>query len=219
MYGPQKGASPAVVAELDAALANFARIVRRDGGMDFLEGQYPGAGAAGGLGAGLLAFAGATLYSGIDLVCQALNFEEQVKDADLVITGEGRADMSSIYDKSPVGVARKAAAYGVPTILLAGSLGEGYAELYRHGIAAVACIADGADDLGAEPDPHRGTAGRAAERAVRLMLAGGWGAGPVSQPLLDEIHHHAAEEQGPFRVVVVKGFRGNAAGAGSRGSG
>lgn len=182
VYGPQKGATPEIAAELDAALANFARIVRRDVGMDFLGDTYPGAGAAGGLGAGLLAFAGAALYSGIDLVCQALNFEEQVKDADLVITGEGRADLSSIYDKSPVGVARKAAAYGVPTILLAGSLGDGYAELYRHGIAAVACIADRPmtfeDSLARTEELLAG----AAERALRLLRAGGLGPGPVSPP-------------------------------------
>lgn len=172
VYGPQKGASPEVVAELDAALANFARVAQRDVGMDFLQEEYPGSGAAGGLGAGLMAFAGATLRSGIDLVCQALNFEEQVKDADLVITGEGRADVSTIYDKSPVGVARKAAVYGVPTIILAGSLGEGYAELYQHGIAAVACIAD-------QPMTFEQSLARteellegAAERAVRLWRVG-----------------------------------------------
>lgn len=172
VYGPQKGASPEVVAELDAALANFARVAQRDVGMDFLQEEYPGAGAAGGLGAGLMAFAGATLRSGIDLVCQALNFEEQVRDADLVITGEGRADVSTIYDKSPVGVARKAAAYGVPTIILAGSLGEGYEELYQHGIAAVVCIAD-------QPMTFERSLARteellegAAERAIRLWRVG-----------------------------------------------
>ena len=172
VYGPQKGASPEVVAELDAALANFARVVQQAVGMDFLRGEYPGAGAAGGLGAGLMAFAGATLRSGIDLVCQALNFEEQVRDADLVITGEGRADGSTVYDKSPVGVARKAAVYGVPTIILAGSLGEGYEELYQHGIAAVACIAD-------RPMSFEGSLARteellegAAERAIRLWRVG-----------------------------------------------
>lgn len=172
VYGPQKGASPEVVAELDAALANFARVARRDVGMDFLQEEYPGAGAAGGLGAGLMAFAGATLRSGIDMVCQALNFEEQVRDADLVITGEGRADVSTIYDKSPVGVARKAAAYGAPTIILAGSLGEGYEELYQHGIAAVVCIAD-------QPMTFERSLARteellegAAERAIRLWRVG-----------------------------------------------
>ena len=142
VYGPQKGASPEMVAELDAALANFAQVAQRDLGIDFLNEDWPGAGAAGGLGAGLMAFAGARLQSGIDMVCEVLNFETAVRDADLVITGEGRADVSSIYDKAPVGVARKAAPFNVPTVILAGSLGDGYQELYRHGIAAVVCIAD-----------------------------------------------------------------------------
>lgn len=172
VYGPQKGASPEVVAELDAALANFARVAQRDVGMDFLHDEHPGAGAAGGLGAGLMAFAGATLQSGIDLVCQVLNFDEQVKDADLVITGEGRADVSTIYDKSPVGVARKAAAYGVPTIILAGSLGEGYEELYQHGIAAVVCIADRPMTIDLSLARTEELLEGAAERAIRLWRVG-----------------------------------------------
>ncbi len=172
VYGPQKGASPGVVAELDEALANFARVAQRDLGVDFLNGEYPGAGAAGGLGAGLMVFANARLQSGIDMVCEVLNFEEQVSAADLVITGEGRADHSSIYDKAPVGVARKAAAFQVPTIILAGCLGDGYQELYRHGIAAVVCIAD-------RPMTFERSLARtgellegASERAIRLLRAG-----------------------------------------------
>ena len=89
-----------------------------------------------------------------------------------MITGEGQADGSTVYDKSPVGVARKAAVYGVPTVILAGSLGEGYEELYQHGIAAVACIAD-------RPMTFEGSLARteellegAAERAIRLWRVG-----------------------------------------------
>ena len=140
VFGPQKGASEEVVRELDAALANFARIVERDLGVDVAD--RPGAGAAGGLGAGLMAFAGAQLQSGIDMVCQVLDFDSRLEGADLVITGEGRADRSTIFNKAPVGVARHAEAHGVPTVLLAGGLGPGYEELYGHGIAAVLCIAD-----------------------------------------------------------------------------
>ena len=140
VFGPQKGASGEVVLELDAALANFARIVQRDVGVDVAD--RPGAGAAGGLGAGLMAFAGAQLQSGIDMVCQVLDFDSHLAGADLVITGEGRADRSTIFNKAPVGVARHAQAYGVPTVLLAGGLGPGHEELYGHGIAAVLCIAD-----------------------------------------------------------------------------
>ena len=104
IYGPQKGASPEIVAELDAALGNFARVVRQDLGRDVAE--RPGAGAAGGLGAGLMVFTGAELRSGIDMVCEVLEFDRHLEGADLVITGEGRADHSTIYDKAPAHVAK-----------------------------------------------------------------------------------------------------------------
>ena len=171
VYGPQKGASPEKIAELEAALNNYGIVLRRDLGADF--GERPGAGAAGGLGAGLMAFAGAELLSGIDMVCEVVNFDDHVQGADLVITGEGRADRSTIFNKAPVGVARRAMAKGVPTLLLAGSLGPGHRELYSHGIAAMVCIADG-------PMSFRQSLGRtadlleaAAERAIRLMAVGG----------------------------------------------
>jgi glycerate kinase len=170
VYGPQKGASPEVVAELDAALRSFAQVVQRDLGQAVLD--RPRAGAAGGLGAGLLAFTGAELRSGIDMVCEAVGFDRHLEGASLVITGEGRADHSSIYDKAPVGVARRAQARGVPTILLAGSLGTGYEELYQHGIAAIMCIAD-------RPMSYEQSLARteellagAAERAMRLLRVG-----------------------------------------------
>ena len=172
VYGPQKGASPEMVAELDAALANFGRVAQRDLGMDFLNEEHPGAGAAGGLGAGLMAFTGARLQSGIDMVCEVLDFEQQIRGADLVITGEGRADVSSIYDKSPVGVARKAGAYQVPTVILAGSLGDGYEELYQHGIAAVVCIADRPMSFEQSLARTEELLEGAAERAMRLWRVG-----------------------------------------------
>ena len=167
VFGPQKGASPRVVAELDAALANFARVVKQDLGLDVLDRQ--GAGAAGGLGAGLMAFTGADLRSGIDMVCQVLEFDRHLQGADLVITGEGRADESTIYDKAPVGVARRARAQGVPTIILAGSIGPGSEKLYDHGIAGLVCIADRPmsfeRSLARTADLLEG----AAERTVRLL--------------------------------------------------
>ena len=168
IFGPQKGASEELVAELDAALLNFAQVVKRDIGRDVLD--IPGAGAAGGLGAGLIAFAGARIQSGIDLVCQVLDFDTHLAGADLVITGEGRADRSTVFDKAPVGVARHAKAHGVPTVLLAGSLGEGHEQLYNHGVASILCISDGAmsfqQALGRTGEMLEGTA----ERAVRLFL-------------------------------------------------
>ena len=170
VYGPQKGATPAMVAELESALKNYGRVLQRDLGKDVSE--RPGAGAAGGLGAGLMAFAGAELLPGIDMVCDVVNFDAHLQGADLVITGEGRADRSTIFNKAPVGVARRALAQGVPTLLLAGGLGPGHRELYQHGIAAIVCIAD-------SPMSFRQSLGRtaellegAAERALRLMVVG-----------------------------------------------
>lgn len=170
VYGPQKGATPAMVAELESALKNYGRVLQRDLGKDVSE--RPGAGAAGGLGAGLMAFAGAELLPGIDMVCDVVNFDAHLQGADLVITGEGRADRSTIFNKAPVGVARRALAQGVPTLLLAGGLGPGHRELYQHGIAAIVCIAD-------SPMSFRQSLGRtaellegAAERALRLMGVG-----------------------------------------------
>lgn len=170
IFGPQKGANPDMVRELDAALANYARVVARDVGSDVLD--QPGAGAAGGLGAGLMAFAGATLQSGIDMVCEVLNFDEMLRGADLVITGEGRADRSTIFNKAPAGVARHAQAHGVPTLLLAGSLGPGYEELYDHSLAAVICIADRPMSFEQSLSRSAELLEGAAQNATRLFLAG-----------------------------------------------
>jgi glycerate kinase len=170
VYGPQKGATPEMVAELDAALRHFAGVVRRDLGKDVLD--RPGSGAAGGLGAGLMAFTGGQLRSGIDMVCEILEFDKHVEGADLVITGEGRADESTIYDKAPVGVARRAMARGVPTIILAGSVGPGYQQLYQHGIAGIICIADRPMSFERSIARTAELLEGAAERTVRLLKAG-----------------------------------------------
>jgi len=170
IYGPQKGATPAVVDDLDSALGNFARVVHRDLGQDVAE--RPGAGAAGGLGAGLMVFAGAELRSGIDMVCEVLGFDAHLEGVDLVITGEGRADQSTVYNKAPVGVARRALARGVPTILLAGSLGRGFEELYQHGIAGIICIADRPMRFDQSLRRTEELLEGAAERALRLMRTG-----------------------------------------------
>ena len=170
IFGPQKGATPEMVQELDAALANYARVVARDLGRDVSE--QPGAGAAGGLGAGLMAFAGATLQSGIDMVCEVLGFDALLQGADLVITGEGRADHSTIFNKAPVGVARHARAHGVPTVLLAGGLGPGYEELYDYDLAAVVCISDRPMSFDASLSRTAELLESSAERTMRLLLTG-----------------------------------------------
>lgn len=171
IYGPQKGASAKVVAELDEALSNFARVVRRDVGIDVLE--TPGSGAAGGLGAGLMAFAGADLRSGIEMVCEVLEFDRHLEGADLVITGEGRADESTIYNKAPVGVAQRARAKGVPTVILAGSLGPGHQALYDHGVAGIVCIADRPMSFDRSLARTGELLQGAAERTIRLIGATG----------------------------------------------
>ena len=170
VFGPQKGANPDMVQELDAALANYVNVVSRDLGRDVSE--QPGAGAAGGLGAGLMAFTGATLQSGIDMVCEVLDFDSLLEGADLVITGEGRADHSTIFNKAPVGVARHATAHGVPTVLLAGGLGPGHEELYDHGLAAIVCIADRPMSFDVSLSRTAELLESTAERTMRLILTG-----------------------------------------------
>lgn len=138
IYGPQKGATPRVALELDAALEHFASIVERRLGVSLLH--LPGGGAAGGLGAGLAAFTGARLAPGAELVATVCRLAERMEGADLVITGEGRLDSQTANGKTPIGVARVARAQGIPVIALAGDLAEGYEALYHHGIAAAFSI-------------------------------------------------------------------------------
>ncbi|MBS3969751.1 MAG: glycerate kinase [Clostridia bacterium] len=135
VYGPQKGASPEMVKELDAALANLADKIKEQMGVDVLH--VPGAGAAGGLGAGILAFLKGNLKPGIELVLDAVGFDHKVKDADLVLTGEGRIDEQTAYGKAPMGVAQVAQKYGVPALAFGGILGDNYEKVYEKGIAFV----------------------------------------------------------------------------------
>jgi glycerate 2-kinase len=135
VYGPQKGATPAVVAELDAALERYAEVSRQATGRDVA--RLPGAGAAGGLGAGLLFFTPARLVPGVDLVLDSTRFDDRVRGAALVLTGEGRSDAQTAMGKAPVGVARVAQRHGVPVVLVSGSLGPGAEDLLGLGISRV----------------------------------------------------------------------------------
>ncbi len=141
VYGPQKGANSDMVKELDRALAHYACILKRDLGKDVEH--VPGAGAAGGLGAGLIAFLGAELYSGIDLVIDTLEIDHEVKNADLIITGEGRLDKQSLRGKVPIGIAKRAKKYGIPVLVLAGSVEVSSKDLHESGITAAFAITDG----------------------------------------------------------------------------
>ena len=135
VFGPQKGATPEMVQVLDANLARLARIVGRDLGV--AVDTVPGAGAAGGMGAAMLAFFGATLKPGIEIVTAAVDLDTHVRDADLVITGEGRIDFQTVHGKTPIGVARVAKRHGKPVIGIAGSLGAEVGVVHAHGIDAV----------------------------------------------------------------------------------
>jgi glycerate kinase len=141
IFGPQKGATPEMVELLDQNLAHFADVVEKELGRSFRD--LEGAGAAGGLGASLLAFLNADLKRGIDIVLHAVNFEAEVQDADLVITGEGRIDSQTIYGKTPIGVAKAAKKYGVSVIGLAGSLSDDSHVVLEHGIDALFSIVPG----------------------------------------------------------------------------
>lgn len=141
VFGPQKGASPAQVEQLDAALRHFAEVAARKLGED--HSLFPGVGAAGGLGFASRAFLKARFRPGIELVAELSGLEQALPGARLVITGEGRLDGQSLHGKTPVGVARLARRAGVPVVALAGSLGEGLAELRGEGIEAAFSLVPG----------------------------------------------------------------------------
>ena len=138
VYGPQKGATPEIIAELDAALAHYANIAKQTTGKDIAENS--GAGAAGGLGAGLLFFTAAQLKPGVEIVLEATGFDDMVKKAQLVVTGEGRTDFQTAFGKAPVGVAKVAKKYNVPTLCLSGGLGQGHKDVLEQGIDGVSSI-------------------------------------------------------------------------------
>lgn len=135
IYGPQKGATPAMVVELDAALTRYADVVERFVGRNVRD--VPGAGAAGGLGAGLLAFLDAHLRSGAELVLGAAHFTERLASADLVVTGEGRIDAQSVYGKLTQAVVDAATAAGVPVAIVAGGTGPGHEALRERGVGLI----------------------------------------------------------------------------------
>ncbi len=138
VYGPQKGASQSMVKKLDANLAAFAGVIKDQLGKDVVS--VPGAGAAGGLGAGLIAFLGGRLVEGVPAIAERIGLEEDIIWADLVITGEGGMDFQTQYGKTPYGVARIARKHNKPVIAIAGTIGEGADVLLDMGINAMYSI-------------------------------------------------------------------------------
>ena len=145
IFGPQKGANPEEVNLLDKNLLHWASLIKDQLGKDILN--VPGAGAAGGLGAGLMAFTDAELSIGANIVLDSLNYDEHLRDVDLVIVGEGSTDKSTQFNKSPVAVAMRAKKLGIPVICLSGSIGEGYSESRELGISSFFSIVSGPTEL------------------------------------------------------------------------
>ena len=169
VYGPQKGAGPGEVDALDEALHRFGEVVEQRLGVSVAT--MPGAGAAGGMGAGLHVFAGGRLCEGVELVAEACGLRESLEGADLVITGEGRIDVQTTAGKTPVGVAGMAKVCGVPVVALAGGVGARVEALRPHGIDAVLSIADGPVSLDEAMGRAEELLEEAAENAVRIWCA------------------------------------------------
>ena len=170
IYGPQKGATPEMVTELDSALGNFAEVVRRDVGVDVEPMQ--GSGAAGGLGGGMVAFLNAELRAGVDIIMETVNIEQQLEGADLVITGEGALDYQTVYNKAPIGVAQRAQRLGVPVVAIAGILGDRYELVHEHGIDAALSIPNGPMTLEVASECAADLITQTTERMLRLMQTG-----------------------------------------------
>lgn len=138
IFGPQKGADAKMVESLDRNLKHLSEAIRRDLGLDLA--MVPGAGAAGGLGAGVIAFASATLKRGIDTVLNTVQFEKLLDNCDLVITGEGKIDGQSLRGKVVVGVAKRAGDKGVPVVAVVGDIGDDIDGVWSQGVSAVLSI-------------------------------------------------------------------------------
>ena len=172
IYAPQKGADAAMVKQLDAGLINFASVVSKHLGRELWNS--PGAGAAGGLGFGFVSFLNATLKPGIDIITEEIGLDRDMQGAELVITGEGRLDFQSSMGKTPCGVAKIAASYGVPVIALAGGISPCAGGCNERGIGAFFCILNEPMSLehAMEKEIATQNLARVAEQAVRLFMLG-----------------------------------------------
>ena len=171
IFGPQKGATPDQVQQLDQALGHFADHCAQALGRDVRD--EPGSGAAGGLGFSAKAFLKAQFRPGVEVVAELVGLSEIVQGADLVITGEGRFDAQTLRGKTPFGVAKIARQQGVPVIVIAGTLGEGYEQMYEQGVDAAFALPSGPMSLEhACVDAARLLKSRAGDIARLWRLAG-----------------------------------------------
>ena len=167
VFGPQKGATPEMVEKLENNLQHYAKIVKRD--LNKEVALVSGAGVAGGLGAGLIAFTTCEMRRGVDLAIEVTKLEEKIRDADYVFTGEGGTDFQTKFGKTPYGVAKLGKKYHKPVISLAGYLGEGIDSLYSEGFTAIFGIIPGACDLSTALKNGPSNVARTTENIVRLL--------------------------------------------------
>jgi glycerate kinase len=167
IFGPQKGASAELVAELDQALLRFAEVAGAHTGKNVASN--PGAGAAGGLGAAFMLFTEAAFQPGVEVVLREGHFREKAQGACLIITGEGRSDEQTVWGKAPVGVAALGKELGIPTVCLSGSLGEGYQKMYSKDVAALMSMIPYPMDLAIAMAQAERLLEDAAERLAKLI--------------------------------------------------
>jgi glycerate kinase len=170
VYGPQKGATPEMVVELDAALQHYADVIFEQLAKEVRD--LPGAGAAGGLGAGLLAFLPARMQRGVDIVLDVVELDKHARTADLVITGEGGIDSQTAFGKAPAGVAEVAVKHRKPVIALAGSVADDARQLHAHGFDAIFSLVRRPMTLAEAVDKAPALLEDAAEQIMRLLLVG-----------------------------------------------
>ena len=170
IYGPQKGATPEMVQTLDAALLQFSEVVRRDLSAEI--DRLQGAGAAGGLGGGMVAFLNAELRAGVDIVLDTVGLNDALEGADLVLTGEGALDYQTVYSKAPIGVAERAHRLGIPVIAIAGTLGDRYRLVHDHGIDAAIAITNAPMSLDEASSRAADLIADATAQAMRVMQVG-----------------------------------------------
>ena len=167
IYGPQKGADAKMIPKLDSALTTYHDMIERE--LNVSVKDIPGAGAAGGLGAGILAFFNASLSNGIDIVLKETDFSRRVQDADLVVTGEGKMDAQTVFGKTPIGVAKAAKEHHAPVIAICGSLGEGYQDVYKHGIDSAFSLIEQPESLPSLLNNAKRNMTHTAENIARLL--------------------------------------------------
>jgi len=170
VYGPQKGADSDMVRRLEANLEHFADVVKQQQGISVEN--IPGSGAAGGLGAGILAFLPSEIKPGFDIVKEVVELEKYIQDADFVITAEGKIDSQTAYGKTPAGVAGIAHKYNIPVIAFAGIVEDGINELYKKGFRAIIPIANKPMSINESIKKARELLVMAAEQSMRLIQTG-----------------------------------------------